>query len=62
MVVCRHLYFILNTFRNWESVECSKDRSGVISFIITENEMGSIVLNMLDTMDGKFRKASTELQ
>lgn len=50
--------FILNALGNWEPVECSKERIGMIRLFLTENDADSVVLNMLENVDGKVRKAS----
>lgn len=40
-LITEYVDFTVNTFRNWEPVECSTERSCVISFIVTENETGN---------------------
>lgn len=45
--------FTLNALRNPEPVGCSKERSHVITFMLSENETGGVVLNKLENMDGR---------
>lgn len=41
-----------------ENGASSDERNVVVSFILTENEMGNVVLNKLENIDGGVRKAS----